>query len=185
MCRDEKDIFQCKNDWVAVDKYRVMVLNGEVTIRKACYRYRKWPPSVGVPGSPCPQVLLVWWTQTQTQTNSSPLLLPPSLPLSNQTSTPSSKPQNGSTMSGRRGEVTSSSCWWATRRTWQTKGRRAGSALRSPRPRGEPWREGLRKCILMKLLIVTAGWLRVRPQWSPPNNGSLRGCLSGDLWGEH
>ena len=80
MCRDEKDIFQCKNDWAAVDKYRVMVLNGEVTIRKACYRYRKWPPSVGVPGSPCPQVLLVWWTQTQTQTNSSPLLLPPSLP---------------------------------------------------------------------------------------------------------
>lgn len=39
-----------------------------------------------------------------------------------QMSTPSSKPQNGSMMWERREEVMSSSCWWETRRTLQTKG---------------------------------------------------------------
>uniref|UniRef100_A0A8C7FF24 RAB6A, member RAS onco family n=1 Tax=Oncorhynchus kisutch TaxID=8019 RepID=A0A8C7FF24_ONCKI len=39
------------------------------------------------------------------------------------TSTLSSKPQNGLMMSERREEVMSSSCWWETRLTLQTKGK--------------------------------------------------------------
>lgn len=39
-----------------------------------------------------------------------------------QTSTLSSKPQNGLMMSEQREEVMSSSCWWETRLTLQTKG---------------------------------------------------------------
>lgn len=39
-----------------------------------------------------------------------------------QTSTPSSRPPNGSTMSGQREEATSLSCWSGTRRILQTKG---------------------------------------------------------------
>lgn len=33
-------------------------------------------------------------------------------------------------MSGQSGAVTSSSCWWATRRTWQTRGRSLGTEVR-------------------------------------------------------
>lgn len=75
------------------------------------------------------------------------LLLPATFPLSQwqqdltpgsgptfhlQTSTPSSRPLSGSMMSGRRGAVTSSSCWWATRRTWPTRGKCRLSSLSTP-----------------------------------------------------
>lgn len=43
-----------------------------------------------------------------------------------QTSTPSSRPLSGSMTSGRSGAATLSSCWWATRRTWLTRGRCRG-----------------------------------------------------------
>ncbi|XP_028922789.1 ras-related protein Rab-41 isoform X2 [Ornithorhynchus anatinus] len=39
------------------------------------------------------------------------------------TSTPSSRPASGWKTCGRRGEGTSSSCWWGTRPTWRTRGK--------------------------------------------------------------
>ena len=43
-----------------------------------------------------------------------------------QISTPSSRPLSGLMMSGQRGAAMWSSCWWATRQTWPTRGRCRG-----------------------------------------------------------
>lgn len=62
-----------------------------------------------------------------------------------QISTPSSRPLSGSTMSGQRGAAMLSSCWWATRQTWPTRGRCEGvrcrvlvGAARPPLPATPP-----------------------------------------------
>uniref|UniRef100_A0A8C9AYY3 RAB6B, member RAS onco family n=1 Tax=Prolemur simus TaxID=1328070 RepID=A0A8C9AYY3_PROSS len=47
-------------------------------------------------------------------------------------STPSSRLLSGLTTSGQSGAVTLSSCWWATRRTWLTRGRCEEQRFRGP-----------------------------------------------------
>lgn len=51
-----------------------------------------------------------------------------------QTWIPSSKPPSGLMMFGQRGEVMSSSCWWETKLTWQTRGNRGELVALLPWP---------------------------------------------------